>query len=72
MTEMTKRVERESWAAPVGLVVEARDGMISLWGLASSEAERDALVTMARAIDGCRGVDSHIAVRKNIPYAYGI
>lgn len=72
ITEMRARMSRESWTSPGGLVVEAKDGMISLWGLANSDAERAALTTMARAIEGCRGVDNHMQLRTDMPYAYGV
>jgi CBS domain-containing protein len=69
-TEMRARMEREQWA-PVGLVVDATDGMIGLWGLVRTETEKSALETMARAIEGCRGVQNHLVVRAEMPYHYG-
>ncbi|MBI1846539.1 MAG: BON domain-containing protein, partial [Candidatus Rokubacteria bacterium] len=71
ITEMRARMARERWTSPFGIVVEANDGVISLWGVAHSDAERAALTTMARAIEGCHGVDNHIGVRMSMPYAYG-
>jgi hypothetical protein len=36
----------------------------------NSEAEKSALETMARAIKGVRGVESHLVVRAEMPYLY--
>jgi CBS-domain-containing membrane protein len=52
---MRDRIKAAPWASP-GVTVEARDGVIELWGTVASEAERSALETMARAVTGCRGV----------------
>jgi osmotically-inducible protein OsmY len=51
--------------------VEARDGVIWLSGLANSDAERAALTTMARAIEGCHGVENHMDLTTSVPHAYG-
>jgi len=68
ITEMRARMAREPWIAAFGVAVEARDGVISLWGLANSDAERTALTTMAGSIEGCRGVESHIGLTPSIPH----
>jgi CBS domain-containing protein len=69
-TTMRGRMAAESWV-PRGLLVEAHDGVIGLWGLVASDAERSALETMARAIPGCRAVENHLAARGDFPYHYG-
>jgi CBS domain-containing protein len=71
VAEMRARLGREPWAARYGVVIEAQDGVLSLWGLVDSDAERSALVTMARAIEGCTGVNNHLDLRSEIPYHYG-
>src|SRR5262245_45219271 len=66
--EMRERLRREPWATPpLGIVLEARDGILALWGLVSTDVERSAVETMARAIPGVRGVESHLVVRSEVP-----
>jgi CBS domain-containing protein len=72
ITEMRARMARERWISPFAVGVEAKEGVISLWGLANSDAERAALTTMARAIEGCRGVENHVGLTASVPHAYGI
>jgi osmotically-inducible protein OsmY len=71
VAEMRARMGRERWISPFAVGVEARDGVISLRGLASSDAERAALTVMARGIEGCRGVENHIGLTASVPHAYG-
>jgi CBS domain-containing protein len=68
--EMKARLAREPWVSRI-IVVEAKDGVISLWGLVNGSAERAACETMARAIEGCKGVENQLAIRSEIPYHYG-
>jgi CBS-domain-containing membrane protein len=68
--EMNRRLARESWVASRGIVAQATDGIMSLWGIAETEAEKSALETMARAIPGVQKVDSHLAVKPAMPYLY--
>lgn len=51
--------------------VEATGSVLSLWGMVESETEKSALETMARAIPGCKGVESHLVVRHAILSGYG-
>jgi CBS domain-containing protein len=67
---MRDRLEAEPWT-PIGIVVEARDGVIRLSGVAATDTERSALESMARAIPGCHGVDNHVIVGGTVAYAYG-
>jgi CBS domain-containing protein len=67
---MRARIKAEPWTSS-GIVVEAADGIIALWGRAATEAERSALEAMARAIPGCRGVDNHLAAGLGVTYHYG-
>jgi CBS domain-containing protein len=71
VTEMRARMAREPWISPFAVGVEARDGVIWLSGLANSDAERAALTTMARAIEGCHGVENHMDLTTSVPHAYG-
>jgi CBS domain-containing protein len=70
VTTMRERMKAEPWT-PLGIVVEADDGVIRLWGVASSETERAALETMARSIPGCRGVDNRLIAGAGLAYTYG-
>lgn len=67
---MRGRVAAEPWA-PLGILVEASDGVIKLWGFAATETERSALETMARAIPGCRAVDNRLRVGVGLAHTYG-
>lgn len=70
--EMRARLRDEPWVSSRGLLVEAKDGVLSLWGLVTTDAEKSALETMARSIPGSKGIDSHLMVRSEIPYSYGV
>ncbi|MBI3455941.1 MAG: CBS domain-containing protein [Candidatus Rokubacteria bacterium] len=70
--EMKDRIAHEPWASNRGIVAQAKDGIVSLWGVVDTEAQKSALVTMARAIPGVKGVDSHLVVRAEVPYLYWV
>jgi osmotically-inducible protein OsmY len=70
--EMRARLARERWVASRGIVVQAQDGVLTLLGLVESEAEKAAFETMARAIEGVKGVQSRLLVKTELPYHYGI
>jgi CBS domain-containing protein len=67
---MRERMKAEPWT-PVGIFVEASDGVIKLSGVTASETERSALETMARAIPGCRAVDNRLLAGVGLAYTYG-
>jgi CBS domain-containing protein len=67
---MRERIKAEPWTS-LGVIVEAHDGIIELWGTVKSEAERSALETMARAIPGCRGVVNRLVEGLDLAYHYG-
>ena len=69
--EMKTRIDREAWVSSRGLLVEARDGVIGLWGIVETQAERSALETMARSIAGCRSVDNKTVVRPQLLTHHG-
>lgn len=71
MAEMKARLAREAWVSNRAIVVQAREGVLALWGLVSSEAERSAIQTMARTVPGARGIEDHLVVQAEIPYWYG-
>jgi len=70
--EMKDRMAREAWVFARGVVIQAKDGVLALWGLVASEAEKSALETMALSIEGCKGVESHLVIEAEIPYHYGV
>lgn len=66
MVEMKARLAQEAWVSNRGIWVDARDGTIALVGVVNSEEEKAALATMARGIDGCRGVENHLLVKSKL------
>ena len=68
---MRERIKAVSWAS-TGIVVEAHDGVLDLWGTVASDTERSALETMARAIPGCRGVVNRLVAGLGLAYHYGV
>lgn len=60
VADMTERMEQEPWIPRVRPTVEARDGVLTLWGVVGCEPEKAALITMARAIPGCREIEDHL------------
>lgn len=72
VSEMKHRLYEEPWVSNRGIVVHARDGILSLWGLVATETEKSAIETMARTIEGAKGIDSHLVVKSEIPYQYGV
>jgi CBS domain-containing protein len=69
--EMHQRMAAEAWVSSRNILVEATGSVLSLWGMVESETEKSALETMARAIPGCKGVESHLVVRRVILSGYG-
>ena len=70
--EMRARLAEEPWISNRGIVVQTKDGVISLWGLVLTETEKSAVETMARTIEGCKGIDSHLVVKSEFPYRYAV
>jgi CBS domain-containing protein len=67
--ELRERLRHEPWATTTGVLAEAREGILALWGLVSTDAERSALETMARTVPGVRDVENHLVLRREVPYA---
>lgn len=57
----------QPWAHRSSLNVAVKDGVVSHWGLADSETEKQAIRVAAEAVQGVRGVSDHLSVR---PYPY--
>jgi CBS domain-containing protein len=70
--EMRARLAEEPWVSNRGIVVQAGDGVLSLWGLVLTETEKSAVETMARTIEGSKGIDSHLVVKSEFPYRYAV
>jgi CBS-domain-containing membrane protein len=64
--EMERRMRDEPWVPAHAIRVDADHGVIRLYGLVRSEAERAGLLTMARAIPGCIDVENHLLVRTQL------
>jgi CBS domain-containing protein len=56
--EMQRRLAAEYWVSTRALGIDAKNGVLSLYGLVDSDEEKAALTTMARAIPGCIGVEN--------------
>jgi CBS-domain-containing membrane protein len=67
---MRERIKAEPWTS-AGIIVEAHDGVIDLWGTVASETERTAVEAMARGIPGCRGVVNRLVPGLGLAYHYG-
>jgi CBS domain-containing protein len=67
--EIQERLSAELAAQPWGTFSNAlvQDGIVHLWGLVDSEAERRALRVLAENVPGVKGVEDHLAARP----AYG-
>jgi CBS domain-containing protein len=70
--EFKDRLAAEPWAKAHGIVAQAEKGVLGLWGLVDSEAERSAVETLARTIDGVARVENHLVVRRDAPYLYWV
>ena len=57
---MQERMAQEPWVPTRRPMVFAAGGVVALWGLVESESQKLALETMASAMPGCRGLDSHL------------
>ena len=64
---MHQRLDEQAWTSRHRVHVWADHGVLSLCGLVESEAERAALLAMARAIVGCAAAEDRLAVRRELP-----
>jgi CBS domain-containing protein len=70
--EMKARMAGEPWASTIGFAILAKNGVIFLWGLVRTAAEKAALETMARSIKGCQGVENELRVAGTLPSTDGV
>jgi CBS domain-containing protein len=60
VAEMRTRIAQESWVSNRGIGIEARNGVVTLFGMIDSEEEKSALRVMAQTIPGCKGVENNL------------
>ncbi len=66
IAQMRERMAQEAWISRPRPAVHADNGVLALWGFVSGDAEKAALVTMARSIPGCRGVEDRLITKGTI------
>jgi len=71
VADMKSRLLGEAWVSNRAIVVQAKDGVIFLWGVVATEVEKSAIETMARALPGTKGLESQLMAHAEIPYWYG-
>ena len=59
--KLLSHLKEQPWADTHPLNVTVTDGVVSLWGIASSETERKAIRVAAEATPGVRAVNDHLA-----------
>lgn len=63
-------LDHQSWWAGPNSQVIVRDGVVHYWGIARSDAEREAARVAAENIPGVRGVEDHRLVYSEFPSAF--
>jgi osmotically-inducible protein OsmY len=59
--QLLSHLKEQPWADTHLLNVIVTDGVVSLWGVTSSESERKAIRVAAEATPGVRAVNNHLA-----------
>ena len=67
--KLLSHLKEQPWAGTHLLNVTVTDGVVSLWGIASSETERKAIRVAAEATPGVRAVNDHLA---RGPFGHGL
>lgn len=62
-SKLLEALQKEPWASQGTLNVVVDNGVVHLYGLVASDAEREALVVAAKATEGVRGVEDHLHLR---------
>jgi len=60
-------LKREPWADTHLMNILVDQGIVHLWGLVRSEAERQALRVAAETIPGVLGVEDHLSLSRTLP-----
>jgi CBS domain-containing protein len=66
--ELLETLKHEPWASTATLNVVADGGVVHLYGLVASRAEREALRVAARSITGVRDVKDHLHLSEELPH----
>jgi CBS domain-containing protein len=61
--ELLAHLQRQAWARPWLLNVIVHGGVVDLWGVARSDAERKAIRIAAEGIEGVRAVRDNLVIR---------
>jgi CBS domain-containing protein len=56
-------LQNQAWARPWLLNVIVKDGVVDLWGVVRSDAEKRVVRIAAESMDGVRAVNDHLAIR---------
>jgi CBS domain-containing protein len=56
-------LQKQAWARPWLLNILVSDGVVDLWGVARSDAERTAIRVAAESIQGVRAVNDNLVIR---------
>jgi osmotically-inducible protein OsmY len=59
--KLLSHLKEQPWAHTGQLNVTVTDGVVSLWGITSSETERQAIRVAAEATPGVKAVNDHLA-----------
>ncbi len=62
-SELLEALRKETWASRGTLNPVVDNGVVHLYGLVASDAEREALVVMAKATAGVHAVEDHLHLR---------
>jgi CBS domain-containing protein len=57
------QLQANAWAGASQVTVEVDDGIVQLWGVVNSEAEKNAIRVLAEATAGVQGVTNNLVVR---------
>lgn len=61
--KLLAHLQEQAWARPWLLNVLVKDGVVDLWGVARSDAEKTAIRVAAEAIPGARSVNDYLVIR---------
>ena len=65
--KLLAHLKAQPWAHTALLNVIVNDGVVDLWGMTSSETERQAIRVAAESTAGARAVNDHLVVRTYFP-----
>jgi CBS domain-containing protein len=61
--QLLARLQSQAWARPWLLNIMVKNGVVDLWGVARSDAERTAVRIAAESMDGVRAVNDNLVIR---------